>query len=85
MFTFFYIPSFLILVSAYLCKWFPLLDFIGFLWQRQFFTSQLSLGFSTGQLIESLEGGAYYWGLFWVKATAQALKSGVVVLLAGNT
>lgn len=36
---------FLLWLSTYLSKWFDLSDFVGSLWQRLFFTNQLSLGF----------------------------------------
>ena len=42
---FFHNPWFLMLVFVHLSKWAPLPDFTSSLWQRQFFTSQLSLGF----------------------------------------
>lgn len=58
------------LISAHWSKWSPLPDFTGSLWQRQLFTSQLSLGFWTCLLLTSLDrwglllGSVFGWGSY---------------------
>lgn len=46
-------------MSVHLSEWSHPPDFTGLLWQTQFFTSQLILGFRIGQLVTFVEK----WGL----------------------
>ena len=52
----FHYPWFLSLVSVHLSNQAPLPDFIGLLWQRQFFTSWLGLGFLVCRLAGNVLG-----------------------------
>ena len=62
-------PWFLTYFSMHLSNWALLPDFTGLLWQRQFFTRQLSLGFWVCLLVMSLGS----WGLLFWSVLGEAL------------